>query len=187
MAIYTPPRPIGQSAHIPSDGEAKSSRLYAFSLAALGLSVLAFGAAGTWFLRDVTPPIVVTAVVSEPAYTASEVSLARDRACTAWDSAATAMAAASNAAADAPADWDNPVTKAADANDTRTTLVQTAYLRNETSPATPKELADSLSRYEDISIEIQHASIQRMASTLNQLSEKLNAESRSIQDMCGLS
>lgn len=187
MAIYTPPRPTGQSARIPADEVAKRSRLTAVSLAALGLSVVAFGTAGTWFLRDVTRPVVVTAVVSEPAYTATETSLARDRACKAWDTAATAMATASNAAADAPADWDNPVTQAADANDARTALVQTAYLRNEILPATPKELADSLGRYEDITIAIQHASIQRMASTLNELSEKLNAESRSIQNTCGLS
>lgn len=184
MAIYAPPRPTEHSPHVrPRPG---TQRLELLALVALGLSTIALAAASLSFVQDPARPSVVAVVASEPTYSASEVSLARDRACRAWDTAAAAMATASNAAADAPTDWDNPLTKAADANDARTTFVETAYLRNEITAATPKELADSLGRYQDLTIAIQHASVQRMASTLNSLSEKLNTESRTIQNTCGL-
>lgn len=184
MAIYAPPRPSEDSPYVRSGPGTQQPMTLA--LVALGLSTIAFAAAALSFLQEGARPSVVALVASVPTYSASEASLARDRACRAWDTAAAAMAAASNEAADAPADWDNPLTKAADGNDARTALVEIAYLRNEITPPTPKDLADSLGRYEDLTIAIQHASTQRMASTLNSLSEKLNTESRSIQNTCGL-
>lgn len=184
MAIYAPHRP---TEHSPSARPRPGSRRpMVLALVALGLSTTALAAAALPFLQDGVRPSVVAVVAAEQTYSTSEVSLARDRACNAWDTAAAAMATASNAAADAPTDWDNPLTKAADANDARTALVEIAYLRDQITAATPKELADSLGRYQDLTIAIQHASVQRMASTLNSLSEKLNAESRSIQKTCGL-
>src|SRR6185503_9968788 len=44
-----------------------------------------------------------------PAYSAAEVAAATERACAAWSVAGEAMTSASNAAADAPHGWDDPV------------------------------------------------------------------------------
>lgn len=199
MTLFTPQSPRGtsfnQSGSTPAtfDTGAPNPRP-GRQIVATALAVFALGGAGFALIRATTGDYasetaahtVVVTPPAAPAFSGSEVKTAADRACKAWDTASLAIADASRTSAAAPADWDNPVTKAADAAAARVTLTQIAYLQTQVTEAAPVELRRNISKYQDLSIAIEHAGVQRLTSVNNQLVAEQSTLNRSIESQCGL-
>lgn len=158
------------------------------------LAVLAFGTAGFAILRastadhSSTAPVHTVVVTPPPApsFSTNEIQAATGKACTAWDTASMALADASRKSAAAPKDWDNPVTRAADAASSRATLTQVSYLRTQITPATPNDLKTNLASWQDLAYAIEHAQLARLGNSHDSLIAQQSNLNRTIESQCGL-
>ncbi|SHX84113.1 Uncharacterised protein [Mycobacteroides abscessus subsp. abscessus] len=158
------------------------------------LALLAFATAGFAIVRastanqTKTAPIhtVVVTPPTAPTFSASDVQKATAKACTAWDTASMAIADASRKSAAAPKDWDNPITRAADAATSRVTLTQVSYLRTQVTSATPTDLRANLTNWQDLAVAIEHAQIARLGNSHDSLIAQQTSLNRTIESQCGL-
>jgi hypothetical protein len=120
-----------------------------------------------------------------PAYSPDEVQAAKVKACTAWDSGARAIGAASRTAAAAPKDWNDPATQAAVTAEARVSLVQTAFIRSQVSAATPPELATGIERYNVLTIALQDAEVRHLGRTHDALIDEQSALIDKLDGACG--
>ena len=140
---------------------------------------------------DAHPPAAagVHTVVVPPGpstYTAAEIGSAKQQACAAWLTASTAMAQASNAAADAPRGWDDPAKQEALANEARVALTQTAYLQSRVGPATPPEVAGPIHDYVVATFDQEEATMRRMGSLVDAAIDRANAATDKVNAACGM-
>ncbi|WP_122445510.1 hypothetical protein [Mycobacterium attenuatum] len=131
---------------------------------------------------------VVTVGAPGPAYSPEQIQAAKTKACGAWDTGALAIGAASRSVAATPKDWDDPITKSAVAAQSRTLLVESAFIRVSMDPATPPELQALLTEYLDRGFAIQDAELHHLGTRADALT---NAEIASglatrIETFCGL-
>lgn len=187
MATYTPLK--SDPVLTPPDQTAPKRPSRSALVAGAGFLVLAFvamvlAAVSTWAGHTSRPLQPVPG--SEPAYTSSEVSAAKSKACSAWDNAATEMTRASNAVAELPPGWDSPDRVRARANETRVVIAETAYLRTQVDPATPVSVRNGIDQYNALSIAQQNAAIQRLGTSLDKLIDDQNAVTEQLKKHCGL-
>jgi len=120
-----------------------------------------------------------------PAYSPAEVQASKVKACTAWDSAARVIGAASRVAAAAPKDWNDPATQAAVMVEARASLVQTAFIRSQVGAATPPDLAAGIERYNVLTIALQDAEVRHLGKTHDALIDEQSALIDKLDAACG--
>lgn len=187
MATYTPLKsdPVLTPPDQTSPKRSRSSLTVGAGFLVLSFVAMVLAGANTWGHQ--TPrPMQPFPGSDEPAYTSSEVSAAKSKACVAWDNAATEMTRASNAVAELPPGWDSPDRVRARANETRVVIAETAYLRTQVDPATPVSVRDGIDQYNVLSIAQQNAAIQRLGTSLDKLIDDQNAVSEQLKKHCGL-
>lgn len=158
------------------------------------LALVAFATAGFAIVRASTANQTKTApihtvVVTPPTaatFSASDVQKATAKACTAWDNVSVAIADAGRKSAEAPADWANPITRAADATAARVTLTQVAFLRTQITQAAPTDLKRNLAAWQELAVAIEHSMVQQRASLNKQLIAQQTSLNRTIESQCGL-
>lgn len=123
--------------------------------------------------------------VDQPVVPPSEVTAAKQKACTAWDSAAVAMTSASNAVADTPIGWDNPARQKARERESWVMLTQTAYLRSQIDPASPHELINLLREYNRLTLASQDAAVHRDGKAIDALIDQQNLITEKLEGLCG--
>lgn len=199
MALFTPQSPGGasydQSPAAPVPFGTNTSRpRRTRRIAASALALLALGGAGFALVRASTGvsasatsdyTVVVTPPPS-PMFSDGEVKAATERACKAWDTTSLAIADAGRVSTAAPPDWNNPITRAADAATSRVTLTQVAYLRTQVTAATPADLQHNLTTWQDLSVAIEHSIVQQQASVNKQLVAQQASLNRTLESQCGL-
>lgn len=117
-------------------------------------------------------------------YTADQIAAAKQQTCAAWKTASAQMAEASNAAADAPPNWSNPVTQNALASEARTTLAETAYLRSQIGDATPAELTGPIHDYLAASIDMEHWTMRRNGPNRHDAISRSNIAANKVDAAC---
>ena len=135
-----------------------------------------------------TPAALHTVIVPPPAptYSAAEVTAATKRACAAWSVAGEAMISASNAVADAPHGWDDPVKMDARGTEARTALIEGAYLENEVTPPVPPELTSAIHDYLVATFDQEDATMHKMGTQVDAAVGRGNAAIDRVNAACGL-
>ncbi|ORJ54313.1 hypothetical protein B5M45_27130 [Mycobacterium simiae] len=152
--------------------------MLALSVAAAALAVVAF------MTPSKAPSTTVVLPWSPPAPSADQVTAARTRACELWGNAATTMDDATNAVAHAPADWNDPVTQEALANEARVILVESAYLRRELPAGTPAAIRSGIDDYLAASSDMEDATTHRKGSLRNAAIGRANTAEDKVNAAC---
>jgi hypothetical protein len=121
-----------------------------------------------------------------PAYSAAEVAAATERACAAWSVAGEAMTRASNAVADAPPGWDDPVKMDARGTEARTALVESAYLESQVTAPVPPELTSAIHDYLVATFDQEDATMHKMGTQVDAAIDRGNAAKDRVNAACGL-
>lgn len=121
-----------------------------------------------------------------PVYSATEIATATERACAAWSVAGEAMTSASNAVADAPHGWDDPVKMDARGTEARTALVESAYLENQVTPPVPPELTSAIHDYLVATFDQEDATMHKMGTQVDAAIDRVNAAKHRVNAACGL-
>jgi len=134
------------------------------------------------------PAALHTVIVPPPApvYSAAEVTAATERACTAWSVAGDAITRASNAVADAPHGWDDPVKMDARGTEARTALVESAYLQSHVAPPVPPELKSAINAYLVATFDQEDATMHKMGTQVDAAIDRVNAAKDRANAACGL-
>lgn len=148
---------------------------------AVGAAVLA---AVAWMTPSKVPVSTVVAPWSPPAPSSDQVAAARTKACQVWGITATAMDAATNAVAHAPADWNDPGTQEALANEARVILVESAYLRRELPADTPATIRSGIDDYLAASSDMENATTHRKGSLRNAAIGRANTAEDKVNAAC---
>jgi hypothetical protein len=195
MTTYTPPPPVVVPPHQPPPPlpvppppvrTERGGLLLACLALILALAAAVFG--GLVLARPVVPVAETVFVVppAPPTFSPAEVAAAKQQACAAWNTAATATAHAAEVLAGAPGDWNNPIFQDAVGVEARTNLTQTAYLRGQVGPATPPEIAVPIHDYLVATFDQEDATMRRMNSQRNAAIDTLNAATDKVDAACGL-
>jgi len=128
--------------------------------------------------------VTVSPLVSPPP-SSTEMSSAKTKLCRDWDTAAVTMTAASNAVADAPVGWDNPVRKHARQAESQVLLTQTAYLRSRADSSAPLELRQLVEEYNTLTIAKQDAAVHQDGKLVDSLIDQQNALVTKLDALCG--
>ncbi|MCA2304847.1 hypothetical protein JF770_14865 [Mycobacterium intracellulare] len=157
-------------------------------MAAAAALVVTLGAAALAAIASMTPSNapVTTVVVPRvpPAPSADQVAAARTKACEVWGITATAMDAATNAVAHAPANWNDPGTQEALANEARVILVESAYLRTELPADTPAAIRSGINDYLAASSDMENATTNRKGSLRNAAIGRANTAEDKVNAAC---
>ncbi|MCA4761696.1 hypothetical protein KXD96_27430 [Mycobacterium sp. SMC-2] len=94
------------------------------------------------------------------------------------------MDAATNAVAHAPADWNDPVTQEALANEARVILVESAYLRAQLPAETPAAIRSGINDYLAASSDMEDATTHRKGSLRNTAIGKANTAEGKVNTAC---
>ena len=173
---YTPPK------------HAASRRRGRLALAGAWLAVIVCGTAaalsGFTLSRPTARP--VNTVIVSPSFSAEEIAAAKQRACQAWDLAATRIVAAGADVAHAPRGWNDPVKREAIITDARVTLVETAYLNSQIGPATPQEVTQPIHDYLVATYDIQHETLLLHGRAVDAAIDRANDHTHQVDAVCGL-
>ncbi|WP_131722427.1 hypothetical protein [Mycobacteroides abscessus] len=128
---------------------------------------------------------VTVSPVASPTPSPTEISSAKTKLCQDWDTAAVAMTAASNAVADTPVGWDNPVRKHARDAESQVLLAQTAYLRSRVDSVAPLKLRQLVEEYNTLTIAKQDAAVHHDGKLVDSLIDQQNALVTKLDALCG--
>ncbi|EPZ18776.1 hypothetical protein [Mycobacteroides abscessus] len=157
------------------------------------------GAIGVLTLAALAAVLAATGLTQEPAsaqhtvnvvpaqelrFPAAQVAAAKVAACTAWDSAATTIAASSRAVSAIEPGWDNPDRIRARQVESRTALTQTAYLNSQVDRAAPREVRMLIAQYNELTMAQQNASIHQRGKTLDALIRQQNDVVDKLEAAC---
>lgn len=148
---------------------------------ALGAAVLA---AVTWMTPSRSPVSTVVVPWSPAVPNSDQVAAGRTKACEVWGTTATAMDTATNAVAHAPADWNDPVTQEALANEARVILVESAYLRSQLPAYTPAAIHSGINDYLAASSDMEDATTHRKGSLRNAAIGRANTAEDRVNAAC---
>lgn len=167
-----------------------SAALVPSALVVLAVAIGAAVYAGV-ALGSAQPTIRRTAVMvppPAPVYSTDTIQAAKAKACGAWNAGGVAIANASREVAAAPADWNDPVTRGAVANEARTVLIESALIKASIGPATPPETSALLSEYLERGILIEDADLRHLGKTHDALvrEQVSSGLSKRIESACGL-
>ncbi|MDP7732918.1 hypothetical protein [Mycobacterium sp. TY813] len=126
-------------------------------------------------------------VIVSPSFSAEEIAAAKKLACQAWEVTSARMAAASGDVAHAPRGWNDPSKREAVAAEARITLVETAYLETQISPAAPQELTHPIHDYLVASYDIEHETLLLHGRARNDAIDRVNEATDRVDAVCGLS
>lgn len=131
----------------PAPRQRTPKSVWVLSTSAVVLSVAAAVMGALAWTRPDPAPVTTTTTPSPAAYSAEEISAARDEACAAAKSVVAAVYEASVPLVAALPNRESPEYQAALANEQAVVLVEMEYLRLHTPPATPSEIADPMTDY----------------------------------------
>lgn len=149
---------------------------------ALIAAVAAVIVAGVGFANPSTGPIDTVIVPWAPP--PAQVAVARLHSCQMWGRTAAVIDGASNAVSRAPADWKNPATQEALANEARVILVESAYMRRELPGATPIVIRAAIDNYVAANFDQENATVHRQGTARDAAIDRVNAAEDQVNAAC---
>lgn len=169
----SPPPPVG-----PGRGAVGAS------VAVLVVSAAAAALATVAWMTPSTATSTVVVPWSPATPSSDQVAAARAKACELWGLTATTMDDATNAVAHAPADWNDPGTQEALANEARVILVESAFLRGELPVDTPAAIRSGIDDYLAASSDMENATTHRKGSLRDAAIGRANTAEAKVNAAC---
>ena len=182
--LYPPQLGPAQSSYPPPTARGPSRAVVGAAVISLLASLASVTlAAITW----TTAPSGSKAVVQTPASTqpdASKVAAARSKACQLWSSSANVMDDATNAVAQAPADWHSAATQEALANEARVISVESNFLLRQLPADTPAEIRSGIGEYVTASFDMENATTHRKGTARDTAIHRANEAENKVTAAC---
>ncbi len=159
----------------------------ALQVVTLVVALAAAVMAGIALTRQSSPTAQQPTAPSSPAPTEAEIAAAKQTACNAWTEASAAINSARRPFIESPPSWNDPVTVDTLAQAQAGVLIQVEFLRRQTPPATPREVADPIGDYvaaaiATVAADGQHAD----AAVANASAERSKSAAAKIRFACGI-
>lgn len=188
-------QPASQTAPVPTYPpsplrplSSKSSRsAWALQVVTLVVALAAAVMSGIALTRHSSPAAQQPTAPSAGTPTEAETAAAKQTACNAWTGASAAINSVRRPFIESPPSWNDPVTMDTLAQAQAGVLIQVEFLRQQTSPATPREVADPIGDYvaaaiATVAADGQHAD----AEVANASADRSKSAAAKIRSACGI-